>query len=192
LLERRPDIAGAERRVATANAQIGVAQAAFYPAIALSATAGLGSSRAASLFSIPNWFWSFGPALAQTLFDAGRRRFTVEGAEAAYDVTVANYRQGVLAAFQEVEDNLAALRILEEEAQQQELATQSAQRSLDLVLNRYRAGVAIYTEVITAQNALLANQQSQIGIRTRRMAGTVLLIKALGGGWDRSELDIVH
>ena len=138
--------------------------------------------------SWPNRFWSIGPAFTETIFDSGRRRAVVRQAEASYDATVAIYRQDVLTAFQDVEDNLAALRILSDEATQQGIANEAAQRSLDLTLIRYRGGITIYTEVITAQNALLADQRAAIGVRTRRMAASVLLVKALGGGWDRSQL----
>jgi NodT family efflux transporter outer membrane factor (OMF) lipoprotein len=188
LLERRPDIAAEERRVAVANAQIGVAMAAFFPTITLSATGGLQSSRVGSLLSFPSRFWSIGPSLAQTVFDAGRRRAITAAAQAIYDSSVATYRQNVLTAFQDVEDNLAALRILAEESAQRDIAVQSAQRSLDLANNRYRGGVANYLEVITAQTALLENQRIAIGIRVRRMIASVLLVKALGGGWSTSEL----
>jgi NodT family efflux transporter outer membrane factor (OMF) lipoprotein len=188
LLERRPDVAAAERRVASANAQIGVAKAAYFPTISLSAVGGFTSTSITSLLSWPSRFWSIGPSFAETLFDAGRRGAVVEQAEASYDATVATYRQDVLTAFQDVEDNLAALRILSDEAEQEGVAIEAAQRSVDLALNRYRGGVAIYTEVITAQNALLADQRTAIGIRTRRMTASVLLVKALGGGWNASEL----
>ena len=188
LLERRPDVASAERRVAFANAEIGIAKAAFFPTISLSASGGFSSSKIISLLSWPNRFWSIGPAFTETIFDSGRRRAVVRQAEASYDATVAIYRQDVLTAFQDVEDNLAALRILSDEATQQGIANEAAQRSLDLTLIRYRGGITIYTEVITAQNALLADQRAAIGIRTRRMAASVLLVKALGGGWDRSQL----
>jgi NodT family efflux transporter outer membrane factor (OMF) lipoprotein len=188
LLERRPDVAVAERQVAAANAQIGVAKAAYFPAISLSATGGFQSQTISSLLSWPSRFWSIGPSFSEILFDAGRRRALVAQAEAAYDATVATYRQNVLTAFQDVEDNLSALRILSDEAAQQNEAVESAQRSLDLSLVRYRGGIAIYTEVITAQNALLENQRTAIGIRARRMSASVLLVKALGGGWNVSDL----
>jgi len=188
LLERRPDIASAERRVAAANAEIGVARAALFPQLTFSVTGGVETASLASLLSWPSRFWSLGPSLAQTAFDAGRRRALTQEAEAAYDSTAAEYRQAVLMAFQEVEDNLAALRILADEAQQQDRATETSQRSLDLALNRYRGGVTTYLDVITAQNALLANQRAAVGIRTRRMQAAVLLTKAVGGGWHRSEL----
>ena len=188
LLERRPDVASAERQIALANAQIGVATAAFFPTITLAATGGLQTSRLGGLLSWPSRFWALGPTLAQTVFDAGRRRALTAQAEAIYDSTVAAYRQNVLTAFQEVEDNLAAIRILTEEQTQQDIATRAAQRSLDLTNNRYRGGIASYLEVITAQNALFANQRSAIDIRVRLMGASVLLVKALGGGWSASEL----
>jgi NodT family efflux transporter outer membrane factor (OMF) lipoprotein len=188
LLERRPDIAAAERLVAAANAQIGVAKAAYFPTISLSAIGGFQSSALSSLLSWPSRFWSIGPSFSEILFDAGRRKAVAAQAEAAYDATVATYRQNVLTAFQDVEDNLSALRILSEEEEQQNTAVESAQRSLDLSLARYRGGVAIYTEVITAQNALLADQRTGIGIQARRMTASVLLVKALGGGWNVSDL----
>jgi NodT family efflux transporter outer membrane factor (OMF) lipoprotein len=188
LLERRPDIAAAERRVASANAQIGAAKAAFFPTLTLDAAGGFANSKLSSLLSWPSRFWSIGPSLVETVFDAGRRGAFVKETEAVYDSTVAAYRQEMLIAFQDVEDNLAALRILSEEAAQQDIAIQSAQRSLDLATNRYRGGVASYLDVITAQNALLANQRTGIGIQVRRMSASVLLVKALGGGWNSSEL----
>jgi NodT family efflux transporter outer membrane factor (OMF) lipoprotein len=188
LLERRPDIAAAERRVALANAEIGVATAALFPTITLNASTGIQSSAIGSLLSFPSWFWSIGPALTQTVFDAGRRKAIKASAIAIYESTVADYRQNVLTTFQDVEDNLAALRILAEESAQQDIAVQSAQRSLDLANVRYQGGVTSYLEVITAQNALLDNQRTAIDIRVRRMAASVLLIKALGGGWNASQL----
>jgi len=183
LLQRRPDIAAAERRVAAANADIGVAKAAYFPSITFNGAAGTEGSQIANLLQMPNRFWSIGATLVQTIFDAGRRKSTVEGTEANYDLTVANYRQTVLTAFQQVEDNLAALRILAQEQRQQNLATTAAQRSLDLTFNRYRGGITTYIDVIVAQNALLANQRAEIIVRTTRMTSSVLLIKALGGVW---------
>ena len=188
LLERRPDIASAERRVALANAQVGVATAAFFPTITLNGTGGLQSTALGGLLSFPSRFWSIGPSLVQTIFDGGQRKSIKAAALAVYDSTVATYRQSVLTAFQEVEDNLAALRILAEENAQQDIAVQSAQRSLDLANNRYRGGVTSYLEVITAQDALLENQRTAIGIRVRRMAASVLLVKGLGGGWSASQI----
>jgi NodT family efflux transporter outer membrane factor (OMF) lipoprotein len=188
LLERRPDIASAERRAASANAQIGVAKAAFFPRLTFSIASGFESSRLASLATWPSRFWSLGPALTETVFDAGKRRGLTQEAEANFDSAAAAYRQDVLAAFQDVEDNLAALRILSNEAVEQDVAVASSQRLLDLTLNRYRGGVASYLDVIVAQAALLNNQRTAVGILTRRMTASVLLIKALGGGWDTSQL----
>ena len=186
LLERRPDIAAAERRVAAANAQIGVAQAAFFPTITLSAMLGLQSSDIGTLFSWPSTVWSLGSALAQVVFDAGRRQAVTEEVEAAYDVTVAAYRQTVLSAFQEVEDHLAALRILEAEAQQQALVAQTAETVLTLAINRYKGGVTTYLEVIAAQSVALTAKRTEVILATRRLTAAVLLIKALGGGWRLS------
>jgi NodT family efflux transporter outer membrane factor (OMF) lipoprotein len=183
LLERRPDIAASERRMAAANAQIGVAQAAFFPRLLLSASGGYQSTKLASLFSLASRFWAVGPSLAATLFDGGQRRATREQAQASYDGAVAGYRQTVLSAFQEVEDNLAALRILAEEATQQADAVADAERSLALAMNRYQAGITTYLEVITAQGAALANERTAVDVLTRRMTASVNLVKALGGGW---------
>ncbi len=184
LLERRPDIASAERRVASLNAQIGVTIAAFYPEISLSAAAGLASSSLGNLFTWPSRIWSVGPALAQTLFDGGYRRGVTQQAEAAYEAQVAVYRQSVLAAFQDVEDNLAAVRVLDQESTQEDLAVQAAERSLDLARFRYRGGVANYLDVITAEGVALTNESTAIDILTRRMTSSVALVKALGGGWN--------
>jgi NodT family efflux transporter outer membrane factor (OMF) lipoprotein len=188
LLERRPDIAAAERRVAAANAQIGVAQAAYYPTLALNASGGFASSTLGKLFSLPNRFWSVGPQLLGTLFDGGQRRAVVAQAEANYDATVAGYRESVLEAFQTVEDNLAALRVLADEATQQVAATTAAERSLALTRNRYNAGIATYLEVITAQNAAYSNERNTVDLRIRQMVASVNLIRALGGGWEAGEL----
>src|SRR5579864_3500285 len=188
LLERRPDIAAAERLVASANAQIGVAKSAYYPSINLSAAGGFESAVITTLINGPSGLWSIGLSATQTLFDAGRRRAFTDEAWAAYDFQVANYRQTVLTGFQQVEDNLAAVRILEHEAQVQDEAVAAAQRSLDLSVTRYTGGVTSYLEVITAQNAALADEVTAVNILGRRMANTVLLIQALGGGWDRSSL----
>jgi NodT family efflux transporter outer membrane factor (OMF) lipoprotein len=188
LLERRPDIASAERRVAAANAQIGVAQAAYYPTLSLNASGGFASSTLGKLFSLPSRFWSVGPQLLGTLFDGGRRRATVEQAEANYDATVAAYRESVLDAFQAVEDNLAALRVLADEATQQQAATAAAERSLALTRNRYNAGIATYLEVITAQNAAYSNERNTVDLRVRQMVASVNLIRALGGGWTTGDL----
>jgi NodT family efflux transporter outer membrane factor (OMF) lipoprotein len=177
-----------ERQVAAANAQIGVVKAAYFPTITLTAVGGFASSAISDLLTWPSRFWSIGPSFSEILFDAGKRRAVVAQAEAIYDATVGTYRQNVLTAFQDVEDNLAALRILADEEAQQKEAVESAQRSLDLTLAQYRGGITIYTTVITAQNALLENQRTEIGIRSRRMTASVLLVKALGGGWNASDL----
>ncbi len=188
LLQRRPDIAAAERRVAEANQQIGIARAAYFPTVTLGGTAGFAGTQGSNWFSWPSGFWAVGPALAQTLFDAGRRRATSESARANYDAAVATYRQSSLTAFQEVEDNVAALRILENETQQQEEAVASSKDSLQLFTNRYRGGVDTYLQVITAQTIELANERNAIDIQRRRLDASVLLIKALGGGWNSSNL----
>ena len=188
LLQRRPDIAAAERRVAAANAEIGVAKTAYYPALTLSAAAGLEGSSITNWFAWPSHFFAVGPTLLETLYDAGRRHAYTDQAWAAYDANVASYRQNVLAAFQEVEDNLAGLRILEVESGKQRQAVQSAELSLALSTNRYKGGLVTYLEVITAQSAALSNERTAVDILTRRMNSTVLLIKALGGGWNVSQL----
>ena len=188
LLERRPDIAAAERRVAAANAQVGVATAAFYPRLMLSGAAGFESSPLGSLLTGTSSFWTIGPALLVNVFDAGRRHAVSDQARAAQDEATAVYRQAVLLAFREVEDQLAALRILDEEAAIQRRAVDAAQRSLMQATNRYRGGLASYLEVTSAQNAALANQRTAVGILTRRMNASVLLMKGLGGGWQASTL----
>ena len=188
LLERRPDIAAAERRVAAANAQIGVAKSAYYPVVNLVASGGFESSAITTLLNGPSGLWSIGVSVAGTVFDVGRRRSLNDEARAAYDSQVAAYRQNVLIGFQQVEDNLAAVRILENEAKVQDEAVVAAQRSLDLSITRYKGGVTSYLEVITAQSAALADEVTAVNILGRRMANTVLLIQALGGGWDRSSL----
>jgi NodT family efflux transporter outer membrane factor (OMF) lipoprotein len=185
LLERRPDIAAAERRMAAANAQIGVAKSAYYPDLTLGATAGFQSSSMANWLSLPNRFWSVGPALAMTLFDGGARRAQTDQSIAAYDANVAAYRQTVLTGFQEVEDNLAALRILEQEADIQAEALQSARRSVELTTNQYQAGIVNYLNVISVQTTALGNERAALDIQNRRLAASVLLIKALGGGWAK-------
>jgi NodT family efflux transporter outer membrane factor (OMF) lipoprotein len=188
LLERRPDVAAAERRVAAANAQIGVATAAYFPSLTLSASGGFASSTLANLFSLPNRFWSIGPSLLATVFDAGRRRAVTAQAQAAYDANVAAYRESVLTAFQNVEDNLAALRILSDEATQQSAAVAAAERSLTLAQNRYNGGITSYLEVITAENAALANERTAVDLAVRRLIASVNLVKALGGGWSADQL----
>ena len=188
LLERRPDIAAAERRVAEANEQIGIAKAAYYPTLMLNASVGFQGSSFGNALNASSLLWAVGASITQTIFDGGRRRATSDAARAAYDATVAGYRQTTLTAFQQVEDNLAALRILEQEAQQQRRAVESAQLSLQLFTNRYRGGVDNYLQVITAQTVTLSNQRNEIDILRRRMDASVLLVKALGGGWDVAEL----
>ena len=188
LLERRPDIASYERNMAAANEQIGIAQAAYYPTLSLSAVAGFAGTSAINWFSWPSRFFAVGPTLSETLFDHGRRRATSDIALAQYDGTVAAYRQTTLTAFQQVEDNLNALHNLEIEARQQHEATDSAQQSLDLFNTRYEDGVDTYLQVITWQTALLENQRNDIEIMQRRFEASVLLVKALGGGWDASQL----
>ena len=186
LLERRPDIAAAERRVAEANAQIGVARAAYYPTITLSGSVGFQSSSLGNLMSAQGLVWSVGSTLAQTVFDAGKRKAVTEQARAIYQGTVANYRQTVLSAFQEVEDNLSTLRILSQELQQQNDAVKSSQGYLTLANARYKSGIEVYLDVITAQTALLSNQRTAMNLRMQQMTASVQLIKALGGGWDVS------
>jgi NodT family efflux transporter outer membrane factor (OMF) lipoprotein len=186
LLERRPDVAAAERRVAEANAQIGVARAAYYPTITLSGAAGYQNTSIQDLFSGPSLVWSVGATLAQTLFDGGLRKAVTEQSRAIYQGTVANYRQTVLTAFQEVEDNLSTLRILSQELQQQNAAVASSQRYLNLANVRYQSGLDIYLDVIAAQTALLNNQRTALNLQMEQLTASVQLIKALGGGWDVS------
>lgn len=184
LLERRPDIAAAERRAAAANAQIGVAEAAFFPALTLSATGGFQNSVLSQLFTLPSRYWSIGSALAQAVFDAGLRRAQTDQAIATYDENVANYRETVLTAFQGVEDNLAALRILEQEAAVQDEAVKSARESLTITLNQYRAGTVNYLSVVVVQAVALSNERAALTILGQRLSSSVALIKALGGGWE--------
>jgi NodT family efflux transporter outer membrane factor (OMF) lipoprotein len=188
LLERRPDIAATERRSAEANEQVGIARAAFFPTLALSGAAGFESTALTSLFTPASIVYAVGPSLSQTLFDAGRRRGVSEQAIAGFDEAAANYRQTVLTSYQQVEDNLVALRVLSDEATQQRQATASAQESERIFNNRYVGGVDTYLQVITAQTTALNNERNDIDILRRRMDATVLLIKVLGGGWDRTQL----
>jgi len=188
LLERRPDIAAAERRVAAANAQIGLARLAYYPTLNLAGEGGFNSGSIGTLFQGPSAIWSVGASSLMTLFDVGRRRALNDEAKSAYDSTVASYRETVLTAFQQVEDEVAALRILEHEAGVQTKAVQAAQQSLDLSVTRYEGGVTSYLEVITAQNAALSDELTAVNILGRRMTNAVQLIQALGGGWDRTTL----
>jgi len=188
LLERRPDIAASERSMAAANAQIGIAVAAYYPNLTLSAQGGFESSAFEKLLAWPSRFWSVGPALSETIFDAGLRRATVQQFLALYNGDVASYRQTVLTAFQQVEDYLAAVRILSKQIQQQIEAEQSAERYLELARARYYTGVDTYLNVLVAQTTLLSDQQTLASLRTQAMTASVQLIEALGGGWDRSLL----
>lgn len=188
LLERRPDIAAAERRMAAANALIGVQKAAYYPTLSLSASGGFENTSLTNLFSWPNRFWSLGAAAVQTIFDGGAISAAVAQAKANYDAQVAAYRQQVLTAFQDVEDNMSALRVLEHEARQQAAAVAAAEKSLALSNNRYQGGITTYLEVITAQAAALANEVTAVNIQTRRMTAAVNLVKALGGGWSTGDL----
>ena len=183
-LERRPDVAAAERRVASANAQIGVASAAFFPAVTLSANGGFQATKLQQWLSWPMHVWSLGPAVALTLFDGGARRAARAQAVAGYDELVAAYRQTVLSAFQDVEDNLAAERLLAEEAGNQQAAVAAAQRSLEISLNQYRAGLVSYLQVAVQQTALLNNQRAAVALTGRRYIAAVQLVRALGGGWD--------
>ena len=188
LLERRPDIAADERRMAAANEQIGIAEAAFYPTLTISASGGFTGTSLMNWFTIPSRFFAVGPTLTQTLYDHGRRRANSDIALAQYDATVAGYRQTSLNAFQQVEDNLAALHVLETEAEQQRAATQSAEQSLDLFKIRYEGGVDTYLQVVTWQTSALQNERNDIDIERRRLEASVLLIKALGGGWNVQQL----
>lgn len=188
LLERRPDVASAERQVIAANAQIGVAEAAWYPDLTLSASGGYRNSSFSNLVSVPNRFWSLGPQLAMTLFDFGGRRAGLEQAEASYDQTVANYRQTVLNSFREVEDNLVQLRVLGEEAVVQQQALEAAQESLRLIENQYRAGTVDFLSVATVQTTALNNERTNLTLLGDRLAASVQLIAALGGGWDEEVL----
>jgi NodT family efflux transporter outer membrane factor (OMF) lipoprotein len=192
LLERRPDIAGSERRMAAANEQIGIARAAYFPTLSINASGGFESTSITNWFSGPSGFAAAGISAVVTVFDAGRRRAAAEQATAAYNQSVANYRQTILNSFQEVEDSLAALRILEAEANTQDGAVRAAERSLELSNNRYKGGVATYLEVITAQSTALSDQRAAVEIAGRRMAASVSLIKALGGGWTTAHLPMVR
>jgi outer membrane protein TolC len=178
--------------MASANAQIGIARAAYFPTISLGATGGFESTSITNWFNGPSGFITAGASAIETVFDAGRRRAVSGEARAAYDQSVANYRETVLSAFQEVEDNLAALRLLEDEAKTQDAAVASAQRSLQLSSNRYKGGVATYLEVITAQSTALSDQRVAVEIAGRRMTASVSLIKALGGGWKAGNLPLVQ
>jgi NodT family efflux transporter outer membrane factor (OMF) lipoprotein len=188
LLERRPDVAAAERAVAEANASIGVARAAYYPSISLSGAVGYQSSALSKLLRPSSYFWAAGVAGSEVVFDAGRRNAVTRQAWASYRADVATYRETVLTAFQQVEDNLSALRILDTENGQQEVAVRAAQRNLDLAVERYRLGINSYLNVITAQVSLLSNQQTDVSIRLQRMTSAVQLVMALGGGWSTTNM----
>jgi NodT family efflux transporter outer membrane factor (OMF) lipoprotein len=192
LLERRPDIAAAERAMAQANAQIGVATAAFYPSVTLSGSAGFNSTSFTDWFSWPNRVWSVGASLAETVFDAGLRKATVQQFRGVFDEDVAIYRQTVLTAFQQVEDNLSSARILAQQVGQQDAAVNSAQRNLSLATDRYRLGIDPYLNVITAETTLFTNQQTSVNLRTEQMTSSVELIEALGGGWNVAQLPSAH
>jgi NodT family efflux transporter outer membrane factor (OMF) lipoprotein len=188
LLERRPDIAIAERQMASANEQIGIARAAYYPNFSLSGVGGFDSGRPGNWFTGPSTFWSVGLSAADTLVDWGQRHALNTIAQANYDGTVANYRESVLTAYQEVEDNLVALRVLQRETQTQNLAVASAQQQMDIAMRLYKQGLDPYLNVIQAQSVLLSNELTSANLVTRRMTASVLLVKALGGGWDRTHL----
>jgi NodT family efflux transporter outer membrane factor (OMF) lipoprotein len=188
LLERRPDVAASERAMASANAQIGIAYAAYYPSVTLSGTNGFQSSTFSSLFNASNHTWSIGPSVSETIFDAGLRSATVHQNVATYNADLAAYRQNVLTAFQQVEDGLAQVRILSKQLIQQRQAEQSAQQFLKLELGRYQTGIDPYVDVVTAQTTLLTDQQAVVTVQVEEMTGSVALIMALGGGWDVSQL----
>ena len=188
LLERRPDIAGAERTMAEANALIGVETAAYYPTLSLTGGGGLESSTIGSLFSAPAFFWSAGASASETIFDAGLRKATVAQYTATYNADVGTYRQTVLTAFQQVEDYIATLRVTSEQVQQEDTAVKSAQRYVDIATSRYETGLDPYLDVITAQTTLLVDQQTQVTLRVTEMTAAVELVQALGGGWDTTKL----
>ncbi len=188
LLERRPDIAAAERTMQAANAQIGVAEAAYFPDLTLTATAGFASGAVGNLLSLSNSAWSIGASASETIFDGGLRSAQVQAARAAYDGNVATYRQTVLTAFQQVEDELAALRILEQQAAAQDVALRSARRAEQLTLNQYQAGTVAYTSVVVALTTALGDEQTALSILQNRLVASSTLVQALGGGWDRSQL----
>ena len=188
LLERRPDIAGAERKMASDNAQIGIGYAAYYPTLSLGASGGFESSSFKHLFDWPSRFWSIGPTVSETIYDGGLRRATVNQFISTYNADVASYRQTVLTAFQQVEDNLASVRILSQQILKQEQAVKFSDEALTLEIARYETGVDPYLDVVTAQTTLLTNQQTLATLHVQEMTASVQLIEALGGGWDRSQL----
>jgi NodT family efflux transporter outer membrane factor (OMF) lipoprotein len=189
LLERRPDIAAAERRAASANAKIGVAEAAFYPDLTLSGELGFQSSSFAKWLTLPSRFWTLGPALAQSIFDGGLRKAQSAQAVAVYDQSVATYRQTILGGFQEVEDNLAALRILEQEAALQDDAVKAARESVQITTNQYKAGIVDFLNVVNVETIALDNERTALTIQSNRLSAAVSLIKAVGGGWNASDLN---
>jgi NodT family efflux transporter outer membrane factor (OMF) lipoprotein len=188
LLERRPDVSAAERRTAAANAQIGVAQAAFYPSLNLNGAGGFESVNPGTWIQGPSALWTLGASAAETLLDAGRRHAVKQQAIAAYEQNAANYRETVLQSFQDVEDNLSALRMLDRESRQQAKAVADADRSLNLSTLQYRRGLTNYLQVITAQATSLSNRRTAVDISTRQATASVQLFKALGGGWDTTQL----
>jgi NodT family efflux transporter outer membrane factor (OMF) lipoprotein len=191
LLERRPDIAAAERQMAASNAQIGVAQAAYFPSLTITATNGFRANSPPDWLTAPSRYWSLGATLAETIFDGGSRKAVSKQAQAAYDANVSTYRQTVLTAFQQVEDNLAALRILEQEALVQAEAVQAARQSTELTLNQYKAGTVNYLNVVIVQTAQLNNEATAVNLLGQRLVAAVTLVQALGGGWDATQLSSV-
>jgi NodT family efflux transporter outer membrane factor (OMF) lipoprotein len=189
VLERRPDVAAAERDAAAANAQIGVAEAAYFPTVSLGASGGFTSSHVQDWLTWPSRVWSFGPSVTETVFDGGKRGALTKQARAAYDERVAVYRKSVLAAFQDVEDQLAAARLLEEEGRRQESVVAAAVRAVRIATDQYKAGTISYLDVVTVQAAALANQRTAIDVLSRRMVASVLLVEALGGGWSADDLE---
>jgi NodT family efflux transporter outer membrane factor (OMF) lipoprotein len=188
LLERRPDIAGAERKMAAANAQIGIAYAAYYPSLTLNASYGHESTNFSHFFDQPSRFWSVGPSLSETIYDGGLRRATVNQFVTTYNADVASYRQTVLTAFQQVEDSLASVRLLSQQIVKQQQAVTSSEEVLKLEMDRYQLGLDPYLNVVTAQTTLLTNQQTLANLHVLEMSSSVQLIEALGGGWDRTQL----
>ena len=188
LLERRPDVAAAERQMASANAQIGIAYAAYYPSLTLSASGGVESSAIKNLFDVASRFWSAGPSLSETVYDGGLRRATVNQYIATYNGDLAAYRQSVLTAFEQVEDTLAEVRVLSQEIGQQQAVIDSSQKALDIEQGRYKSGIDAFTNVVTAQSNLLVNKESLAAMQVEQMTASVALIEALGGGWDRTQL----
>ncbi len=188
LLQRRPDIAAAERTMAQANAQIGVQKAAFYPALNLTGAGGVQGSGFASLFSLPGIFWSLGASASQIIFDAGLRKATVAQYTAIYDADVASYKQTVLTAFQQVEDSIATLRVVSQQIEREKEALQAAQRFMNLETARYETGLDPYLNVLSAQVTLLSNQQTDVGLHVNEMTAAVQLVQALGGGWNGGDL----